>query len=102
MQRSLNNLFLLFLLTTGALMAWVGTRLALLMVGGIGLAFQVDRTPAAHSEARGPAPANPADGEWIAYGNDRGGSRYFPLAQITPANVGNLRPAGLRQGLPSC
>ena len=74
----------------GARILWPG--LALLLVGGIGLAFWVDRTPAARSDARGPAPAKPADGEWIAYGNDRGGSRYSPLAQVTPANVGNLRP----------
>ncbi len=75
----------------GARILWPG--LALLLVGGVGLAFWADRAPAARGDARGPAPATAADGDWIAYGNDRGGSRYSPLAQITPANVGNLRPA---------
>jgi quinoprotein glucose dehydrogenase len=34
-----------------------------------------------------------ADGEWHHYGNDLGGSRYSPLDQITPANVGRLKQA---------
>ncbi|RZF63459.1 membrane-bound PQQ-dependent dehydrogenase, glucose/quinate/shikimate family [Sphingomonas populi] len=75
----------------GARLLWPG--LALLLLAGIGTAFWADLTPGARSNAWGPAPAKPADGEWIAYGNDRGGSRFSPLAQITPANVGNLRPA---------
>lgn len=75
----------------GARLLWPG--LSLLLVGCIGLAFWADRPPTARSDAWGPAPARPADGDWIAYGNDRGGSRYSPLAQITPANVGDLRPA---------
>lgn len=33
--------------------------------------------------------AAPASG-WEHWGGDRGGSRFSPLAQITPANVGNL------------
>jgi len=32
-------------------------------------------------------------GEWTHYGNSQGGSRYSPLAQITPANVANLEEA---------
>jgi quinoprotein glucose dehydrogenase len=31
--------------------------------------------------------------EWPTYGHDYGDSRYSPLAQITPANVGGLKPA---------
>lgn len=31
--------------------------------------------------------------EWLHYGNDLAGSRYSPAAQITPANVGELKPA---------
>ncbi|HEY9452988.1 MAG TPA: hypothetical protein VIR82_09955, partial [Bradyrhizobium sp.] len=27
---------------------------------------------------------------WEHWGGDRGGSRFSPLAQITPGNVGNL------------
>jgi quinoprotein glucose dehydrogenase len=30
-------------------------------------------------------------GEWLNYGNDPGGSRHSPLAQITPANVAGLK-----------
>jgi quinoprotein glucose dehydrogenase len=33
------------------------------------------------------------DAGWPAYGGDAGGSRYSPLAQITPENVGDLRVA---------
>ena len=36
-----------------------------------------------------PAP----DTGWPAYGGDAGGTRYSPLTQITPANVGQLRVA---------
>jgi len=35
--------------------------------------------------------AAPAFG-WEHWGGDRGGTRFSPLAQITPANVGNLVP----------
>jgi quinoprotein glucose dehydrogenase len=31
--------------------------------------------------------------EWTAYGHDEGGSRYSPLAQVTPRNVGRLKVA---------
>jgi quinoprotein glucose dehydrogenase len=31
--------------------------------------------------------------EWPEYGNDKGGTRYSPLTQITPANVGALKVA---------
>lgn len=37
-------------------------------------------------------PANPAQGEWASYGNVAGGNRFSPLAQITPANIGALKP----------
>jgi quinoprotein glucose dehydrogenase len=75
----------------GARILWPG--LAIVLVGGIGLAFWADATPGATSTARGAGPASPQDGDWIAYGNDRGGSRYSALEQITPANVGGLEPA---------
>jgi glucose dehydrogenase len=38
--------------------------------------------------------AAPAFG-WEHWGGDRGGTRFSPLAQITPANVGNLIRAWL-------
>jgi quinoprotein glucose dehydrogenase len=31
--------------------------------------------------------------EWPTYGHDKGGARYSPLTQITPANVAQLKPA---------
>ena len=31
--------------------------------------------------------------EWRSYGGDAGGTRSFSLAQITPRNVGSLKPA---------
>ena len=34
-----------------------------------------------------------SDSGWPAYGGDSGGTRYSPLTQITPANVGQLRVA---------
>jgi quinoprotein glucose dehydrogenase len=41
---------------------------------------------------KGVAAAVPDSG-WAAYGGDEGGTRYSPLAKITPANVGQLRVA---------
>src|ERR1700761_5198617 len=32
-------------------------------------------------------------GDWWSFGRDAGGSRYSPLAEITPANVGRLAQA---------
>jgi quinoprotein glucose dehydrogenase/quinate dehydrogenase (quinone) len=31
--------------------------------------------------------------QWLAFGNDQGGSRFTPAALITPANAGKLEPA---------
>ncbi len=39
------------------------------------------------------APAFAAPGDWPTYGNDKGGQRFSPLTQITPANVAKLAPA---------
>ncbi len=38
-------------------------------------------------------PAQAAEGDWPTYGHDAGGARFSPLAQITPANVAQLKPA---------
>lgn len=43
--------------------------------------------------ARAEPAATTADGDWPAYGRDAGGSRFSPLADITPANTGKLAPA---------
>ncbi|TVV77118.1 membrane-bound PQQ-dependent dehydrogenase, glucose/quinate/shikimate family [Sphingomonas solaris] len=77
-------------LSAGRLL-WRG--LALLLAGGVGLSFWSARLPAPTDSRPGPGPSRAADGDWIAYGNDRGGSRFSPLAQITPGNVGALVPA---------
>src|SRR5271154_1200598 len=41
----------------------------------------------------GAALAAPLSEEWPTYGHDYGDTRHSPLAQITPANVGQLKPA---------
>ena len=38
-------------------------------------------------------PPDAAAAEWIDYGGDRGGLRYSPLADVTPANVDRLELA---------
>ena len=43
--------------------------------------------------ATGAALAAPPEAGWPVYGGDAGGTRYSPLAQITPANVDGLRVA---------
>jgi quinoprotein glucose dehydrogenase len=48
--------------------------------------------PTAAQPATGAASGIP-DGEWRAYGRTAAGQRYSPLAQITPANVGDLQVA---------
>ena len=39
------------------------------------------------------AGAAPSARDWVSYGHDAGGGRFSPLAQITPANVGQLQVA---------
>lgn len=75
----------------GARLLWPG--LALLVLLSVGTVYGLDHDAAATSSAFGPAPATASDGDWIAYGNDRGGSRWSPLRQITPANAGGLKVA---------
>ena len=40
-----------------------------------------------------PVGAGPGPGDWRYYGRDPGGARFAPYAQITPANVQNLKLA---------
>jgi quinoprotein glucose dehydrogenase len=51
------------------------------------------RLCAAAALAAAPVVTAPYDGEWRAYGRDPGGTRFSPLAQLTPANVGHLQRA---------
>ncbi len=46
---------------------------------------------AVSAAAEGPAPG--AEAQWPAWGRDAGGSRFSPLADITPENVARLAPA---------
>lgn len=82
--------------------AFVGALGAAVIVGAglnaIGPARPAD--PAWRTGARTSAPgrvarsmASPANGEWLHYGNDEGGTRFSPLDQITAANVGGLKVA---------
>ena len=83
----------------GGRLLWPGLAIAaLLWVGGL---FWADHHPSATDAAFGPAPAYAAEGDWVAFGNDRGGSRWSPLGQITPANVGNLERAWVYHTGPS-
>jgi alcohol dehydrogenase (cytochrome c) len=54
-----------------------------------------DRSPAARESAAAPAmvaaASAPASADWVAYNGPLAGNRYSPLAQITPANVAQLR-----------
>ena len=58
-----------------------GGYVAALMAGGLAL------------HLAGSALAAPAPGDWPTYGRDPGGMRFSPLTQISPANVGQLKPA---------
>ncbi len=47
-------------------------------------------------------PTNMADGDWTAYGRDKAGTRFSPLAQITAQNVSKLAPVWqFHTGIPS-
>lgn len=63
----------------------------LLAVTSVGTIFYSDYLP---HNGRGAIdyspPATTLQGEWHHYGNERSGSRYSPLTQITPENVGRL------------
>ncbi|WP_210130571.1 membrane-bound PQQ-dependent dehydrogenase, glucose/quinate/shikimate family [Stenotrophomonas rhizophila] len=59
-------------------------------------AFPVDAagTGLAPTREASPQPADqPAPGDWTAWGRSNAGTRYSPLQQITPANVGDLELA---------
>jgi quinoprotein glucose dehydrogenase len=59
----------------------------------VGSAFWIDHHAAPASKSYIASAIAPGSGDWMQYGNDAGGSRYSPLAQITPANVAGLQPA---------
>jgi quinoprotein glucose dehydrogenase len=45
---------------------------------------------------------HPGDGDWLEYGRDKAGTRFSPLTQLTPRNVGKLQLAwSFRVGMPT-
>lgn len=75
----------------GDLVLWTSLSIALLLA--LLAIFAADRLPTAAPAAIDyTPPADTADGEWRHYGNTQAGTRYSPLAQITPDNVGQLKP----------
>ncbi|KGM32930.1 glucose/quinate/shikimate family membrane-bound PQQ-dependent dehydrogenase [Inquilinus limosus] len=77
------------------LWAGVAASVAVLAAGLLSSYHSIDGTIAA--AAPGAAPPQPAadqpDEDWRAYGRGQSGQRYSPLAEITPANVTNLKVA---------
>src|SRR3990167_3929032 len=75
----------------GSTLFW-GLLIALMVVS-LAVTFHADRIPGnVDGEITYGGPADPALGEWQHYGNGVGGTRYSPLTQITPDNVGLLQP----------
>lgn len=67
----------------------VGVLLLCGFGGWLWSANQLDTGPDAAPAIAAPAPGN---GEWLAYGNDAGGTRFSPLTQINAFNIGALEP----------
>lgn len=77
---------------SGDIALWVSVLL--LVVGGLATVFVQDRLPSNSAGGIDYAQGNAnIQGEWRHYGNTAGGSRFSPLTQITPENVGQLKPA---------
>jgi len=72
---------------------------ALVVAGGIGVAFEGRRPAPAPLPAAALTMSDPsllqASADWPAYGGSYAARRYSPLAQITPENVGRLERAWL-------
>ena len=76
------------------LVAAVAVSAAVALVAGLRNPHDVDgELPQASAAAAAPAASDVPDGEWLAYGRTAAGQRWSPLAQITPANVGDLQVA---------
>jgi quinoprotein glucose dehydrogenase len=78
--------------------AAVGVLLGALVIWGVVLVFAVFNDPQAINGTLtaqvAPAPASGPDAaDWTDYGRTPEGTRYSPLAQITPDNVKNLKQA---------
>ncbi|HVW75644.1 MAG TPA: membrane-bound PQQ-dependent dehydrogenase, glucose/quinate/shikimate family [Rhizomicrobium sp.] len=89
-------LWLLWLLPSrlSAATRLIGTLLLLAATMGLlGYSFVIAPAPANRSAEAIPAAMSSDAGEWTHYGNSLHGTRYSDLAQITPANAGNLEQA---------
>lgn len=75
----------------GGRVLWPSLGAACLIL--LAVPFWLNRLPPAQSVALGPPPGPGGEADWIAFGNDRGGSRWSGLSQITASNVGNLQRA---------
>lgn len=77
-------------LTGGAVAIFAAAfALAFVPYGVISPAGDVPSTPVSIGDTSTDLPA----GDWAAYGRDKNGTRYSPLAQITADNVGHLKRA---------
>lgn len=77
--------------------AFAGLGVAAVGVAGLVLAYwERPETAGRMAASAAPAPAaapSPAADTWAAYGNTLAGERFSPAAQVTTANVGQLREA---------
>jgi len=64
-------------------------RLTIVIVGAVIAAAALAVTTMTAQSGATPASSN----EWPTYGHDRGGQRFSPLTQISPANVDRLQVA---------
>jgi quinoprotein glucose dehydrogenase len=80
----------LLMLGQGARRVALAAFVLLAIVAGAIAATAHDPAPAAEIAAAPPAAQK---GEWTHYGSSQHGTRYSPLAQITPANAANLEEA---------
>lgn len=84
--------------------AWGGGALVLMLAVALWGATAVQALSTDSHDVKGMVPpplaaagseksaGNVPDGEWHAYGRTAAGTRYSPLAQLTPANVDGLEP----------
>ena len=70
------------------------------IVTGLAILPLLAQTPQRGTAAT-PAPAPARPGDWPMYNRDLAGTRFSPLTQITPANVGTLRKAWAYQLQPA-
>jgi quinoprotein glucose dehydrogenase len=65
----------------------------LILCGFGGWLWNANQLDAAPNDVPAATAGAVGDGEWLAYGNDAGGTRFSPLTQINAANIGALEPA---------